>query len=73
MVKFPLKFFYNIGVISEILELPRFCPDFLQKKFYNIKPWRISLNFKVEQHSAQMEERPLNNYGRCSQFAKFKL
>ena len=38
MVKFPLKFFYNIGVISEILELPRFCPDFLQKKFYNIKP-----------------------------------
>ena len=39
MVKFSLKFFYNIGVISEILELPCFCPDFLQKKFYNIKPW----------------------------------
>ena len=36
MVKFPLKFFYNIGVILENLEFPHFCLDFLQKKFYNI-------------------------------------
>ena len=38
MVKFPLKFFYNIGVILENLEFPHFCLDFLQKKFYNIDP-----------------------------------
>ena len=38
MIKFPLKFFYNIRVILENLEFPQFRLDFLQKKFYNIDP-----------------------------------
>ena len=46
MVKFPLKFFYNIGVILENLEFPHFCLDFLQKKFYNIDPSKkVKLGF----------------------------
>ena len=52
MVKFPLKFFYNIGVILENLEFPHFCLDFLQKKFFNIDPrwnffeWNFGENFQ---------------------------
>ena len=38
MVKFPLKFFYNIGVILENLEFPHFCQDFLQKSFIILTP-----------------------------------
>ena len=38
LVKFPLKIFYNIGAISENLEFPHFCLDFLQKSFITLTP-----------------------------------
>ena len=64
MVKFPLKFFYNIGVISEILELPRFCPDFLQKKFYNIKPW-LSAHLSCSEALTRLYRTTSPEFGYC--------